>query len=145
MILLNILRLVLPALIPSWRFFDEIAPAPRIEYALLQGPHDEPVQWTLFRPRPAHLRGATLLPRLFWNPHWNETLFLMSCSERLIENGDPFCMPAILERIRRDLPRNAPEPYLKFRLVTVHREGDELHQQVVFVSPSIGPGDGEAP
>ena len=30
----NALRLLLPALIPSWRFFDVIAPSPRIEYAL---------------------------------------------------------------------------------------------------------------
>ncbi len=29
------LQLLLPALIPSWRFFDRIGPAPRVEYALL--------------------------------------------------------------------------------------------------------------
>lgn len=30
---LNSFRLLLPAIVPSWRFFDEIAPSPRVEYA----------------------------------------------------------------------------------------------------------------
>ena len=32
----NPFKLLLPALIPSWSFFDVIAPSPRIEYALLR-------------------------------------------------------------------------------------------------------------
>ena len=32
----QIIRLLLPALIPSWRFFDVVAPSPRIEFVLLE-------------------------------------------------------------------------------------------------------------
>ena len=33
-------RYVLPALIPSWRFFDYIAPSPRIEFAVVAAVDD---------------------------------------------------------------------------------------------------------
>ena len=33
--MLQTVKLLLPALIPSWRFFSTIAPSPRIEFALL--------------------------------------------------------------------------------------------------------------
>lgn len=32
-------KLLLPALIPSWNFFDVIAPAPRVEYAQIGRAH----------------------------------------------------------------------------------------------------------
>lgn len=86
-----------------------------------------------------------MLRRLFWNPHWNETLFLVSCSERLIESGDPHYIDEIFKRIKIDLPKNTAERYVKFRLLFVHREGDELKKQTMFVSPAMSLIDGEAP
>jgi hypothetical protein len=144
MILIKNIRLVLPALIPSWRFFDEIVPSPRVEFTVLETPHDEPVHWSEFRPRPARVSGASLLRRLFWNPHWNETLFLVSCSERLIESGEPYCIQEIFNRIRNDLKDTAAR-YVKFRLVLVHREADALQRQVMFVSSSMRLFGGEPP
>ena len=143
MILFKILRLVLPVLIPSWRFFDEIAPSPRIEFAVLETPQSDPSEWSEFRPRPRHLSGTSLLLRLFWNPHWNETLFLVSCSERLIESGDPHCSREIFKRIKGDLWKDAAQRHVKFRLVLVHREGDVLQSDIVFVSPPMRLADGE--
>ena len=55
--MLHGLKLLLPALIPSWRFFDTIAPSPRIEYALLHDPHAA-AAWREFRPRPARPDAA---------------------------------------------------------------------------------------
>ncbi len=43
--------LLLPALIPSWNFFDVIAPSPRIEAARLASTDAQPV-WREFRSRP---------------------------------------------------------------------------------------------
>lgn len=143
-VLIKILKLMLPALIPSWRFFDEIAPSPRVEFAVLQTPQADPSQWNEFRPRPDHLSGASMLKRLFWNPLWNESLFLVSCSERLIESGNPYYIQEIFKRIKNDLSKNPAGPYVKFRLVFVHREGDELQKNILFVSPSMGLVDGEA-
>ena len=34
--MLRTLKLLLPVLIPSWRFFDFIAPSPRIQFSLLK-------------------------------------------------------------------------------------------------------------
>ncbi len=76
--------LLLPALIPSWNFFDVIGPSPRIEYALLAAPDDGAGDWREFRPRPERLSIPAMLGRLFWNPRWNESLFLVACAERLM-------------------------------------------------------------
>jgi hypothetical protein len=136
---------MLPALIPSWRFFDEVGPSPRVEFAVIETPRDEAPQWSEFRPRPAQLSGFSLLLRLFWNPHWNETLFLVSCSERLVESGDPYYLHEISRRIKNDLSGSAAGAYVKFRLVFVHREGDGLRKHILFESASIDLCGGEAP
>lgn len=116
--------LLLPALIPSWRFFDVIAPSPRIEYALLPG-ETAPGDWREFRPRPERVSLAAMLGRLVWNPRWNETLFLVSCAERLVDEPTAHSEDEIFRRIAADLA-DAPEPWLTFRLVFVHRDIREV-------------------
>lgn len=136
--MLRPLALVLPALIPSWRFFDVIAPSPRIEYALAAAPDDAPGDWLEFRPRPARLSLSELLQRLVWNPRWNESLFLVSCAERLIESPTPHSRDEIARRIAADLARDADagdlDGWLRFRLVFVRREGEALVREVLFTS-----------
>lgn len=128
--MLPTLKLFLPILIPSWRFFDVIAPALRIEYAILPTPRDTP-QWQEFRPRPAHLSGPQTLARLFYNPRWNESLFLMSCAERVAETACPHATQEILKRIEADLKHKAPA-YLQFRLIFITRDAPS---EPVFISP----------
>ena len=106
--MLQTLKLLLPALIPSWRFFDTIAPSPRIEFALLKTARDASGRWQEFRPRPARLPISTMLKRMFWNPRWNESLFLVSCAERLMESPTEHSSQEILARIEADPPR--PDP-----------------------------------
>jgi hypothetical protein len=136
--MLKTVKLLLPALIPSWRFFDTIAPSPRIEFTLLKAAHDVPENWQEFRPRPAHLSLGSMLKRLFWNPRWNETLFLVSCAERLMENGAEHHAREIAKRVQTELEQKAvfgrEVPYLKFRLVFVHRQGMRLQQHITFTS-----------
>jgi hypothetical protein len=132
---LSTLKLLLPALIPSWNFFDVIAPAPRVEYALLASPGDATGVWREFRPRPEHVSLATMLKRLVWNPRWNQTLFVMSCAERLAEDRTPaHSEDELFKRIAADLvaePQDPARPWLCFRLVFVSREGEALTEEVM--------------
>lgn len=137
--MLNTLKLLLPALLPSWRFFDFIAPSPRIQFAVLSSVDDVPSDWTLIRPRPASLSFAQMLGRMVWNPWWNESLFTVSCAERIVDQPNRHSEDEILKRIQRDLDAgfvsaSNEEAYLQFRLLMVQRVDDELIEEVVFHS-----------
>ena len=112
-----------------------IAPAPRVEYALLASPGDTNCTWREFRPRPEQVSLATLLKRLVWNPRWNQTLFVMSCAERLAEDRTPAHSEAeLFKRIAADLalePQDPARPWLCFRLVFVSRDGEALAEEVM--------------
>lgn len=130
------LQLLLPALIPSWGFFEEIHASPRIEYQLLDV-HCEPLhEWQEFRPRAAQVSPQAMLRRLLWNPHWNETLFLISCAERIDDSYSVRSENAILECIVRDWRLGTvQEPAAKhvcFRLLFVQRQ--QLAQDIRFIS-----------
>lgn len=131
--LLGPLKLLAPALIPSWNFFDVIAPAPRVEYALLPTRGHVSDDWQAFRPKPAHVSVATMLARLVWNPRWNQTLFVMSLAERLVEDRTPqHSEDELFKRIAADLPSYPEHPWLGFRLVFVRREGEAMVEEVMF-------------
>ena len=135
--MLQALKLLIPALLPSWRFFDVIAPSPRIQFVLLN-PENEVVQdWQEFRPRPRKLSFLQMLGHLFWNPVWNESLYMVSCAERIVEQYTEHSESEILNRIKLDL-RNAnydlASTQLQFRLLLIQRQGSELQQEVVFLS-----------
>ena len=127
----NPLALLLPALIPSWRFFDAIAPSPRIEYALLPSP-DAAGAWREFRPRPQLVSLPAMLGRLFWNARWNESLYLVSCAERLIQHPTAHSEDEIFRRVAADLAREDAATWLSFRLVFVSREGEAIRKDVLF-------------
>jgi len=137
--MLKTLKLLLPALIPSWNFFDIIAPSPRIEFTLLNTPLETPTQWQEFRPRPAHLPFTTMLKRLFWNSCWNESLFLVSCAERLMANPTEHSRQEIATRIQTYLNQSSfdlvNKSYYQFRLVFVSRHDTKLETQVTYLSP----------
>ncbi len=136
----HILKLLLPAVIPSWRFFDVIAPSPRIQFVLLHSanaPSDESYEWREFRPRPAHLSFLQMLGRMFWNPERNEALFLVSCAERIVQQPTQHSEDEIFKRIITELKannRNVKATHVQFRLLLVQRQDSQLQQQVVFHS-----------
>jgi hypothetical protein len=133
---MRILKLLLPALIPSWRFFDVIGPSPRIEYALLVTPEALP-QWEVFRPRPASLSVIQMLKQLTWNPRWNEDLFLVSCAERLIYDQTDHSYREIMQRIRGELCPLAALPFFQFRITVIQKIDGQLQKEVAFISPVI--------
>ncbi|MFT4253889.1 MAG: hypothetical protein QM608_15565 [Caulobacter sp.] len=130
--MLQPLKLLLPALIPSWNFFDVIAPSPRIEYALLASPEAEP-DWREFRPRPARMSPAVMLRRLFWNPQGNEALFLVSCAERLVDQPTAHSEDEIFRRIAADFGP-AQGGWLRFRLVFLAWTGEGVVGEELYVS-----------
>jgi hypothetical protein len=134
------LRLLLPALIPSWRFFDTIGPSPRLEFALLDSATDATPEWREFRPRPARMSLPLMLLRLFWNPRGNESLYLGTCAERLLEGTDAFREQELISRITRDIEvdpaarRVKRSSFLRVRASVVRREQGAISRQVLFVS-----------
>ena len=139
--ILNTLKLLLPALIPSWNFFDVIAPSPRIEYVLLNSATAIPTQWHAFRPRPAQLLFWDMLKRIFWNPVWNETLFMMSCAERILENSpQQHSENEILNRVIYELFNTnlnnsfTSATHIQFRILTVQCNDEQLVYEINFES-----------
>lgn len=133
--MLRTIQLILPALIPSWRFFDVIAPSPRIEYRRLRARDDDDAEgWRAWRPRPAHVSLGTMLARLFWNPGWNESLFAVSCAERLLDEPTDQSRDEIFRRIASDLQATDRDGFLQFRLVVRARNGDAVTSDIAYVS-----------
>jgi len=148
--MLHTLKLLLPAIVPSWRFFDFIAPSPRIQFTLLHTADEAPQQWHEFRPRPAQLSFKQMLGRMIWNPRWNESLFLVSCAERLMEHPTQHSEDEILKRILVELNSHSlatnvmSATHLQFRLLVIKRQDSQLQQSVSFHS-RIQPLSGQTP
>ena len=136
--MLNSFKLLLPAIFPSWNFFDTIAPSPRIELTLYKNKNDTPQHWQEVCPRVDNLSFYKILRRIFFNPNWNETLFLASCAERLIANPTEHSEKEIVTRIKVHLKRNkvdiAQTPYMKFRLVFLYKNDREIERHTAFTS-----------
>ncbi len=136
------LKLLLPVIFPSWRFFSSIGPSPRIQFAFLQNEGDEPAHWQAFRPLPARVSLKQGLRRLLWNPVWNETLYMHSCAERLFdtytEMREQEIMRRLLAAVRTGeitLPPDAK--YLVYRICAVIREVQELTEPVMFMAKPV--------
>jgi hypothetical protein len=137
--MLDTLKFLLPALVPSWRFFDGVAPSPRVEYALGSG---DDAAWQEFWPRPAYVSFGQMMRRMLWNPHWNDNLFVVSCAERLVEDPTAHSRDEVYRRICDDLEaRQVPAEGFRFRLVFVSRADDgRLQKEVLYVSDEDGGG-----
>jgi len=132
------LQELLPAIIPSWRFFDRIGPAPRLECALIASQDDPQPEWREVSPRPARVQPWVALAHLFWNPYGNEALFLVSCAERLIETPTADRADDLWHRVAEIVERrtgaNAAPPFLRIRIVQAMRERDRIVDHVAWTS-----------
>jgi len=147
-LMLKAVSLVLPVLIPSWRFFKAIEPSPRVEWRVLA--LDAPAgteggAWVAYQPRPNSVSLAQMIRRLFWNPVWNDALFVVSCTERIALGVAPtsHSINEIQRRILRDIKGVGPDvsgEMLQFRLVFVYFENAGLVQDVVFMSDPFSVG-----
>lgn len=137
--MMHIFNLLLPVVIPSWRFFDVIAPSPRVEYALLRCVDQKIIDWKEYSSDISTISFGVMLWRMVWNAQRNNELFVVSCAERLIEQPNAHSCDEIAHRIYAGLsPVDCDREenlYLQFRLAFVRREGDVLHRDVEYVSP----------
>lgn len=124
--MVRLITLLLPALIPSWRFFKAVQPSPRIEWRI------KGRVWRELSPLPRRLSFAHALGRLAWNPRWNEELYLVSLSERLIATEDPFAYAELTRRIAARTGRAPAET--EFRLVFLSRKREDIRRDVLFWS-----------
>lgn len=132
------LRLLLPALMPSWRFFDRVGPSPRVEYATHADARDTPLRWREVYPPPRHLTLLELLWRLVWNPAGNERLYLVSCAERLLEDRSPDRAGQLVSRVAMLLEKSAESDGLRVRVVLVTGAAGDAGREVVFDSGAQG-------
>jgi hypothetical protein len=132
------LQHLLPALIPSWRFFDRIGPAPHLEFQLTASPDRVSAEWGAVHPRRARVPAILMLARLFWNPYGNEALYLVSCAERLIDDpsdaGADDLWQRVADIVERDNAHASVGPFLRVRIVQVMREGDRIIHHVPWTS-----------
>ena len=138
--------LILPVLVPSWRFFKTIEPSPRVQWTLIPDCGDAVADWHEFRARPENVSPSQMLFRLFWNPAWNETLFLVSCAERIQEHPTDHSINEIRRRILHEFVRTEIDTSgkrMQFRLVFVHRDGTKISKEIVFLSETFAVTSGE--
>lgn len=128
--MLRTLELVLPALIPSWAFFKDVAPSPRIEYWVAE---DGPF-WREFQPRPMQVPIGKMIRRLIWNPRWNDQLFLVSCAERLVTDPTPHSVDEIKQRLATALRPTKGRRTVQFRLVFVSEACGTVSRDVEYES-----------
>ncbi|MBL4666497.1 MAG: hypothetical protein JKY04_03905, partial [Sneathiella sp.] len=110
------------------------------EYTLLKTEDQTSVHWQEFRPRPARLSVLQMFKRMLWNPSWNESLFLVSCAERLMSLPTEHSRIEIQNRIEEELKQSdsldLTRPFLQFRLAFLDRQGTEIKKEIAYVSPA---------
>lgn len=127
-------RLLLPVLFPSWRFFAEVGPSPRIEWRRIEGPCHGP--WRPVFIWPERISGAAQIKRLFFNPAWNAQLYLVTCAEKLAEEGCPAAANAVVARLGISLGQT-----VQLRVLDVEPGLKEPKINLVYQSGTLRSGD----
>ena len=133
--MLRLVQLLLPIFFPSWRFFQSIEPSPRIQWTTGYG-DQPPDEWRMYRPRPDAITPAEMAQRLFWNPLWNEGLFLVTLSERLIREDSGFAAHEIGRRIQARVQIPAGHN-LWFRVIFLDREVSGITRHILYTSDAF--------
>jgi hypothetical protein len=81
-----------------------------------------------------------MIRRIFWNPRWNESLYMATCAEKLLENFSHMHEDELLTRLGVAIANGetgdkiAAPAWLIFRIVVFKRESELIVQQVGFIS-----------
>ncbi len=129
--MLTLLKLFLPILFPSWRFFEAIGPSPRIEVRLASSP-----DWHPLGALPARLNVGDYLRRLVHAPEWNAQLYLTSTAIRHAVEPTAHTQSTLTRLIARDL--SPAEPFA-FRIAFLARDGQVIGKFIEYESPLIDP------
>ena len=77
------------------------------------------------------------MKRMLFNADWNESLFLVSCAERLIEYPTKHSEDEIFKRLIAgisDKDKASGAKFIQFRLVFVRREDDSIIEEINYQS-----------
>ncbi len=140
-----LIKLLLPILFPSWRFFSSIGPSPRIDLGFVDGEERLPDSWVLFRPIPQQISKTEQFICFFHNPAWNEFLYINTCAENLFEAKGDYYPEEISRRLlnavaRGEIPVPEGARFLRFRIRAIYSEDapadqiGQLRDEVFFVS-----------
>ena len=88
-------------MISSWQFFKEVTPKLEIEFSW----NDDARNWQVLKLRAQNLSTIELIKSVFFNPQWNEALYIMDCAERLIMNPSQERINQLKERIQMQLEK----------------------------------------
>lgn len=146
--MLNLLKLFLPVFIPSWRFFSSVGPSPRIEFAFLVRPDQEPHEWQPLLWLPLQLTWRQAIWRFLHNPAWNEQLYFNTCAEQLFEGYSAYHANEIGRRLvckvlRGDIVAPASATSIVYRLRAIHAYEalpmgvQPPREEITFVSPAF--------
>lgn len=127
----NIFKLFIPAIIPSWRFFDFIAPSPRIEVRFFKNKPTQNQKWMEFLPASNTASPIKILSHLFYNPHRNQRLFMAACAERIAQDHCPYAKRDIETAIRSS-SYHLNSTHFQYRLKFIYREQSDI----AFNSPT---------
>ena len=134
-----LLKLLLPILFPSWRFFSSIGPSPRIEVGFVADINSEPQVWLPFRPVPKKINFILGLQQLIHNPLWNERLHINTCAEHLFDSYSEFRERDIGWRLvsaalNKEIVFDGEFQYLVFRIRALETDVGQVRDEVVFIS-----------
>lgn len=129
----RLLSLLIPALIPSWAFFKAIEPSPRVHWRLLERPDGKATPWHPYRERAQRVSPLAMVYRLFWNPRWNQTLYMVSLAERLTIDPTAHSTSEINRLLAAEVTGDAGL-YLQFQLVFVTQEDGGRVQSILHLS-----------
>lgn len=125
--------LLLPALFPSWRFFKQVGPSPRVEYRILE--NGQGGAWRESHPIPEHVGLGRMARRMVWNPARNTQLYMVSLSERLVSGLVDHSEAELNRLIAEKISDEAGD--LQFRLMFMHPEDDGIVGTVVYESQPV--------
>ena len=126
----NLHGLLLPTLFPSWRFFDQIGPSPRIEVCAKGG------EWRAFEDLPVSLGLWQIFFRLFHSPVWNEHLYRVSTAIRLSVEPDDHALSELSRLIYRGWPGESGDRY-RFRICYLARDDGRIGKFVEYESAEL--------
>ncbi len=125
--------LLLPALFPSWRFFKEVGPSPRVEYrVVLKG---QRTAWRESHPVPERVGLGSVIARMVWNPARNTQLYMVSLSERLVSGRVEHSASELNHLIAAKIEESQGD--LQFRLMFMDDEGGAITGTVVYESEPV--------
>lgn len=132
-------KLLLPILFPSWRFFRSIDPSPRIEYGYCESFNESPERWYPLSRIPDHFNFTSSILHLFFNPDWNQQLFMNTCAEHVFEAPNQRWENFIKKRILNDkkIVRKSlilEKNIIQFRIKAIINNESQITSQIIFIS-----------